>query len=167
MIASGLHAPPAHGVGRLFDGLGALILGRTRSAYEGQVAMAWNHAADPAERGRYPVALDVSCSPWVVDPRPLVRAAVGDLLAGRSAGTISGRFHRTLVAATAEVVRAAVLRLGRLPVLLTGGCFANPLLCEGLLNELGDLDVRIQRAVPSGDGGIALGQAVVADAQRR
>jgi len=90
---------------------------------------------------------------------------VEDLLAGRPAGTVSARFHRSLSAATAELVRAAAARHGRLPVVLTGGCFQNARLAEGVLEELGgDFAVYLHGQVPPGDGGIALGQALVADA---
>ncbi|HLK10613.1 MAG TPA: carbamoyltransferase HypF [Candidatus Binatia bacterium] len=168
MIAAGLNAPRAHGVGRWFDALGALVLGRAAARYEGEVAAAWNLAADPADRARYPFAVDLSGVPWAVDLRPLVRAAVADLLGGRPAGAISARFHNTLVAATAEVVRAAAARHGRLPVVLTGGCFQNPRLAEGVIAALGSgHTVYLHGAIPPGDGGIALGQALVADARVR
>jgi hydrogenase maturation protein HypF len=165
MIARGVQAPLAHGVGRYFDALGALVLGRSRSSYEGQVALAWNLAADPAETGRYRFEIDFAAAPWQLDLRPLVRDAVGDLLAGRTAATISGRFHNTLAAATAVLVRETARRTGRLPVVLTGGCFQNARLAEGVLAELAaEFDVRLHREVPPGDGGVSLGQALVADA---
>jgi hydrogenase maturation protein HypF len=155
MIARGLQVQRAHGVGRLFDGCGALVLGRAVAAYEGQVAAAWNHAVDPAERGRYPFTIDDG----VVDTRPMVRALACDL---DRPGVAAARFHNTLIAAGAELVRAAQRAHGALPIVATGGCFANPILAEGLVAELGD--VRLQRAVPPGDGGLALGQALVAAA---
>ena len=103
-----------------------------------------------------------------IDLRPLVRAAVADLLGGEATSTISGRFHNGLAAATADAVRTAALRVGRFPVVLTGGCFQNALLAEGVLARLGgDFDVRLHGHVPPGDGGIALGQALVADARCR
>jgi hydrogenase maturation protein HypF len=167
MIAGGLGSP-AHGVGRYFDALGALVLGRPRSHHEGDVALAWNLAADHAEAGEYPFAVDESSSPWTLDMRPLVRAVVGDLRAGRGAATISGRFHNTLAAATAAVVRAAAERAGRLPVVLSGGCFQNALLAERTLSHLApDFAVYLHHDVPPGDGGLALGQAVIADALTR
>jgi hydrogenase maturation protein HypF len=168
MIARGLNTPRAHGVGRYFDAFGSLFLGRPSSRYEGQVATAWNLAADPSEHGRYPFAIADAIQPWSVDLRPTTRAAVEDFHAGRSAATIAARFHGTLIAASAELVRAAVRVIGRVPVVLAGGCFQNPLLAEGILAELApELDVRLARAVPPGDGGLALGQAVVADAIAR
>jgi hydrogenase maturation protein HypF len=56
---------------------------------------------------------------------------------------------------------------GRLPVVLTGGAFQNPRLAEGVRGALADLDVRLHGEVPPGDGGIALGQALIADAMTR
>jgi hydrogenase maturation protein HypF len=166
MIERGLNAPFAHGAGRYFDALGALVLGRARASYEGQVALEWNLAADPGERGCYPFEIedgDLS----ELDLRPLVRAAVADLLAGVAAPAISARFHNTLAAATAELVRRAAARAGPLPVLLTGGCFQNARLAEQTLAALAPLPVLLHRDVPPGDGGLALGQALVADAVAR
>jgi hydrogenase maturation protein HypF len=57
---------------------------------------------------------------------------------------------------------------GRLPVVLTGGCFQNARLAEGVRTVLGRRhDVYLHRLVPPGDGGIALGQAVAAAAASR
>ncbi len=163
MIAGGFNAPLAHGVGRYFDALGAMVLGRALSRYEGQVALEWNLAADPGERGRY--AFEIEERGVVqLDLRPLVRAAVADLLAGVSPSAISGRFHNTLALATAELVRRAAARTGHLPVVLSGGCFQNARLTEEVLTALSPFPVHLHGEVPPGDGGIALGQALVADA---
>jgi len=165
MIAGGVNAPLASGLGRYFDALGAIGLGRTRASYEGQVAMAWDQAADAAERGIYPFAIDTTTTPWSIDLRATVRAAVDDLLSGRGAGIVSARFHEAVIAATAETVRLAARARAALPVVLTGGCFQNARLAEGVLRALApDFAVHLHERVPTGDGGIALGQAVVADA---
>jgi hydrogenase maturation protein HypF len=164
MLAQALNSPLARGAGRYFDAIGALVLGRAISGHEGQVAVALNQAAAPAEHGRYPFVLHDGL-PRELDLRPMVRAAVAELREGRPAEVISARFHNTLIAATSAMVRDAARELGRLPVVLTGGVFQNPWLAEGVLRELsGDFDVFLHEQIPCGDGGIALGQALVADA---
>jgi hydrogenase maturation protein HypF len=163
MIRTGVNTPRARGIGRFFDGIGSLGLARPMSTYEGQVAVAWNVAADDDERGSYPFAIEAG----EVDLRPLVRGAVEDLLAKVAPGIVSARFHGTLIAATVDRVRAAIAQHGRLPVVLTGGAFQNPRLTEGIRAGLTDLDVYTHGEVPPGDGGIALGQALVADAVAR
>jgi hydrogenase maturation protein HypF len=164
MAAKGFHAPLAHGAGRWFDALGALGLGRARSTYEGQVALEWNLAAgmEPAEA--YPFELGAEEAVLRVDLRPMVRAAVADLVGGVAAGRVSARFHETMAEAAAVTVRGALRDRGRLPVVLTGGCFQNERLVEGVLRRLPGALVLRHGEVPPGDGGVALGQAVVADA---
>jgi hydrogenase maturation protein HypF len=167
LLAAGVQTVPAHGVGRLFDGIGALVLALPHARYEGEVALRWNLAADPAERRRYPIALASGAGGLLeVDLRALVRAVVADLARGTGAATIAGRFHETLArAAEAQVARVAGERGERLPVALTGGCFQNALLVERVRERLGGAQrVLLHREIPPGDGGIAPGQAVVAAA---
>ena len=165
MIASGVHAPRSHGAGRYFDAIGALVLGRPQSAYEGQIALAWNGAADAREDGGYPFVVDHGTVPWSIDLRLMVHAILDDLANRVPAGIISARFHNTLVEATALAVESFAAAHGRLPVALSGGCFQNPRLAETLIARLAPrFDVYLNRRVPPGDGGIALGQAAVAAA---
>jgi len=165
MIERGLNAPLARGVGRYFDGFGALALGRPCSNYEGQVAITWDHIANDTVRDAYRFELDRSATPMEVDLRPAVRAAFGDLASGVSSGDISGRFHNTLVAATAEVAEELLAGLGDVPVALTGGVFQNARLTAGVSEKLANKNRLLRHSeVPPGDGGIALGQALIADA---
>jgi hydrogenase maturation protein HypF len=165
MIARRIQSPPAHGVGRYFDALGAIVLARPRAGYEGQVAMEWNFVADARETGAYPYVVNQRSTPWTIDLRALVRDAVGDSFHSRPASTISAKFHNTIADATAAVVRLIARRVGNLPVVLTGGCFQNALLTEAVLARLSsNLGVYRHRDVPPGDGGLALGQALVAGA---
>jgi hydrogenase maturation protein HypF len=165
MIATGHHAPLAHGAGRYFDAIGALVLSRPYAAFEGQIALAWNGAADDHERGGYPFIVDRSATPWSIDLRSMVRAIADDVAALEPAAIIAARFHNTLVEATAVAVESAAHVHGELPVALSGGCFQNPRLAESLLARLSPrFDVYLNRRVPPGDGGIALGQVAVAAA---
>lgn len=168
MLAGRFNAPLAHGAGRAFDAAAALALARPVARYEGQLALALDGAADEAEPGRYPFELDGSGAVTQLDLRPLWRALVADLRSGTGAGAISTRFHAALAAAGAALVRQAAARAGKLPVVLTGGCFQNAFLSERIATELsGSFEVYLHGHVPPGDGGLALGQALVADAVAR
>jgi hydrogenase maturation protein HypF len=172
MLAANLNAPLARGVGRYFDGIGALVLARSRASYEGQVAFDLNMAATVQESRAYEFDVDRSSPVMEIDFRPVVRRVVDEVVNGTPAGIISARFHNTLIEATAavarEVVGAFAGQRSRPAIVLTGGCFQNVRLAEGVVAALGqDHDVYVHRNVPPGDGGIALGQAVVAAASGR
>ena len=168
LVATGANAPRAHGVGRYFDAFGAIGLCRARATYEGQLAFDWNMlatAAPPRERGRYPFEIAREGTPWTVDLRPMVRGAVYELIGGEAPAIVAARFHNTIAAASAQIVRHASVLFGRLRVVLTGGCFQNALLTERTIEELTPVfRVCLHGQVPPGDGGIALGQAVAANA---
>ncbi|HSP34263.1 MAG TPA: carbamoyltransferase HypF [Thermoanaerobaculia bacterium] len=162
MIEGNVNAPKAHGLGRYFDALGAIGLGMPVARYEGEVAFRWNMAADDDERGRYPVVIRDGAHPWEIDLRPLMRAAVVDLIDGVSPATISARFHNTIAETSIEVGRGVLALRGDMPVVISGGCFQNARLAESMIDGLGR--VYINREIPPGDGGVALGQAVIANA---
>jgi hydrogenase maturation protein HypF len=165
LLAAGLNCPPAHGAGRAFDAAGALALARPISRFEGQVALALDAAAAPGAAEPYPFDLDATRPVEELDLRATWRALAADVAAGVAAAAVSARFHATLARAGAEQVRRAAARTGRLPVVLTGGCFQNGRLAEALLEGLsGAFPVYLPGEVPPGDGGLALGQAIVADA---
>jgi hydrogenase maturation protein HypF len=168
MIARNVNAPRARGVGRLFDALGAIALDMPDARYEGEVAFLWNVAAGDDERGVYPIVVREGVQPWEIDPRPMIKAAVLDLLRGVSPSIISARFHNTLAAVTIEVARAAAVSIGDAPIVLGGGCFQNARLTESITGALSATNrVFMNHEIPPGDGGIALGQAVIADALAR
>jgi hydrogenase maturation protein HypF len=165
MIERDLNSPRARGVGRYFDGFGALSLGRPVSTYEGQVAIAWDHVASDTVRDAYPFALDRSKSPMEVDFRPAVRAAFEDVVSEVSPEVVSGRFHNAVVTVTVEVVEALLAEVGNIPVGLTGGVFQNARLVAGIGEKLSNkIQLLRHGEVPPGDGGIALGQALIAGA---
>jgi hydrogenase maturation protein HypF len=171
MLAAEFNAPAVRGVGRYFDGIGALTLARGHARYEGQVAFELDMAADRREGGAYDFVVDASSPLLEIDFRPVVRGVVHDVIAAVDARLISARFHNTLAAAAAAVARRTAALLpgsGRRAIVLSGGCFQNVQLTERVVSQLaGDHDVYVHRRVPPNDGGIALGQALVASQQGR
>jgi hydrogenase maturation protein HypF len=158
MLARGINAPVTTSMGRLFDGIAALIGLRQIVSYEGQAAMRMEFAADERERDAYPMRF----SDGLLDWGDAVLAALTDYQAGATPATISARFHNGLVTAIVEIARSC----GEPRVALSGGCFQNRLLTERATAALRDagFDVLLHRQTPPNDGCVSLGQAVVAAA---
>ena len=177
MIARKIHCPQTSSCGRLFDAVAALTGVCQRVSYEAQAAMELETLASRAAAGSgapragpgYPMALERHDGRWQMGITPLVRAVVADLQKGTEAGAVAWRFHAGLAEswiAMAEAVRRDT-GLGR--VCLSGGSCNNRLLAERMetgLQERG-FEVFVHRQVPPGDGGLCLGQALVAAAQAR
>jgi hydrogenase maturation protein HypF len=115
----------------------------------------------------YPVRIELEGGRMVLDTRPVIAAVVADLLDGVPVAEVGGRFHRTLALAIAELATGVRDGTGLTRVCLGGGVFQNDLLLtqavEGL--EAAGFEVFVPREVPAGDGGIALGQVLVAGAR--
>jgi hydrogenase maturation protein HypF len=167
LVEHGLNTPPTSSAGRLFDAVAALVgvPGSRRTTYEGQAAVELELAANgPAGRG-YPFRLRPEGEGWVVETSGIIAAVVEDLLARRSAGAVSSSFHRTMaevVVASCEEIRAAG---GVSAVALSGGTFQNLLLLGQVLELLTGRGFTVyrHRRVPANDGGLSLGQAVLAN----
>jgi hydrogenase maturation protein HypF len=152
-------------MGRLFDAVAAICGLPPVISFEGQAAMALEFAADESEQAAYSFALpndDATRDVIVVDWEPVIRAVVADRAAGVPVGRISARFHNALAEMTAAIAHT-VARSG-MPIVLTGGCFQNALLSARVRSRLSaaGFQVYTHRQVPPGDGGLALGQLLVA-----
>ncbi|WP_109530099.1 carbamoyltransferase HypF [Nocardia aurea] len=158
-------APLTSSAGRLFDAVAALLGVRDTVTYEGQAAAGLERRADRGVRDGYPVTV---AGPWpvVIRSTDLVRAVAGDLRRGVPAGVIAARFHHGLADAVAAAVRMIAQATGLGTVALSGGVFGNLVLLGGVADRLraDGLRVLTHRRVPCNDGGISLGQAVVAAA---
>jgi hydrogenase maturation protein HypF len=170
-LARNIACVPASSAGRLFDAVASLAGVCHRAGYEAQAAielqaaasLAWEESEGPA----YAFGLapgSGSAIPALLDAAPVLRALVADLRRGVPAPLIAARFHRAVAAGVAAVCRLARADTGLSTVALTGGVFANALLDEECARRLASegFTVLRHRQVPPGDGGLALGQLVVA-----
>ena len=163
MIRAGVNSPLASSCGRLFDAMAAALgICRDRQSHEGEAASrleALVRPRDLASEAPYPMAVDE----WI-DPAPLWQAVMDDVHAQTPPEIMAARFHKGVAAAV--VAMASRLR-GFDTVALSGGCFQNAVLFELIESQLRDAGYRVlsHSAVPANDGGLALGQAVIAAAR--
>lgn len=163
-LAKGINAPLASSCGRLFDAAAAILGLRQTVSFEGQAAMELEMLADREVVGPYPFGLRREGDLLVFDPRPLVRALADAMLAGERVAVCAGRFHVTLAEMVRQVCLVLRARRGVEAAALSGGVFQNALLTTLVRKRLekAGFTVLTHALVPPNDGGIALGQAVVA-----
>jgi hydrogenase maturation protein HypF len=170
MIEKGVNAPVTTSAGRLFDAVASLLGIAQKTSFEGQSAMALEAAAfeawGEAESGRrepptcpFPLVVTPG-APAVLDWEPLLSYLLRRLSLGVPPSLLAAQFH----AALAEGIFAVARHAGARRVALTGGCFQNKLLTElaALRLEASGFEVLLHGAVPPNDGGIGLGQVLVA-----
>jgi hydrogenase maturation protein HypF len=176
MAEHGINSPVTSSAGRLFDAVAALLGVRDTVNYEGQAAIELEQAADPTEPGSYLARVAAlaggagsGLTPLLVSGADLVRGAADDLVAGVAAPVIAGRFHNGVAAAIVTVCARLREQTGLGVVALSGGVFQNLLLTGRVVTALTESGFRVLQhsRVPCNDGGISLGQAVVAGARDR
>jgi hydrogenase maturation protein HypF len=151
MLERGVNAPVTTSVGRLFDGIAALTGVADRNGFEGQAAMRLERLASGsrASEDAYPL----TGGDW----EPLIRELAAD-----PPQVAAVRFHNALAEWIVAVARTAGVR----QVVMSGGVFQNRYLVERAAARLEaqGFAVHTHQRVPANDGGIALGQAVLAGA---
>jgi len=166
-LASGVSTVGCTSMGRLFDAVASLLGVRHRIGYEAQAAIeleilaerAQSDSPSPGPTWRFRVGSDA-----VLDYRPVIRGLVDGLRAGVPHDRLARLFHEAVAEAVAECVAMIAAESGVRVVGLTGGVFQNVLLLRACRQRLvaDGLEVLVHQLVPPNDGGLALGQAVVA-----
>jgi hydrogenase maturation protein HypF len=174
MLRDGTNSPKASSCGRLFDAFAAAIgICRDKQAYEGEAAARVEAIVDQDEPLAYPFAirnLRGRALPYI-EPHPAWNAILRDIAQKIPPGRMAARFHKGLGDAIGSMVtKLADAEGGGAPrfdtVALSGGCFQNKVLLEEVSRRLRGCGVTIltHSRVPANDGGLALGQAVIAAA---
>jgi hydrogenase maturation protein HypF len=176
--------------GRLFDAVSAIAGVRLDVNYEGQAAIELEMISGEGIEDAYPVEVDctqidtmqidtiqidtmqidtMQIDTMQIDTRPIIRAVVADVLAGAGAPRIGAKFHNTIANGIVEMARRIRAKEKIHRVALSGGTFQNMRLLSrsvALLRAEG-FEVLLHSAVPANDGGLALGQAAIANEQLR
>ncbi len=147
-------------LGRLFDGVSALLLGVSTSSFEGEAAMQFESVCEPSKHGGYAFPLRDRNDLVEIDWVPMLDEFACDVESGVAPGVISSRFHLGL----AEAFRCVAERYRELPVVFSGGVFQNRVLVEAVAESFRDYPSRVilPGLVPVNDGGLAMGQLVAA-----
>jgi hydrogenase maturation protein HypF len=168
MATRGINSPVTSSAGRLFDAVAALLGVRDVINYEGQAAVELEQLADPAEAGSYQARMGDQ-TPFGISGCDLVRAAAEDIAGGVPREIVAARFHNGVAALIETGCLLLRERHGLATVALSGGVFQNLLLLHATVARLEARGFRVlvHSRVPCNDGGISLGQAVVAGARDR
>ena len=165
MIARKIQTVDTSSCGRLFDAVSSILGIRHETTYEGQAAIELEAAATQADES---YGFEISSSdPMQIDLHSTIRSLTADFLGGTSAGIVSARFHATMARVVVDVCTRIRQSSGLNRVCLSGGTFQNlHLLAQSTAGlRASGFEVYIHHRVPTNDGGLALGQAVIASAR--
>ena len=159
-VRTGFNTPKTSSAGRLFDGVAALIGLHQQISYEAQNAIALETIADPDEQSSYDFPLENG----QILVSPVIQAIVEDIKQKVAPAVISARFHNGLSACVVNVSQQIRSQTGLRQVALSGGVWQNKTLIRHTITALGEsgFDVFWPRKLPTNDGGVSFGQALVA-----
>jgi hydrogenase maturation protein HypF len=165
-----VNSPLTSSCGRLFDAVAAIAGIRNQVSYEAQAAIELEMAIMNAlSDDAYPFELLRSNGAALISTRPMFEALVEDVVSNRPVSEISRKFHNGLVKLFVDIAESLRDRTSLNRVCLSGGTFNNRYLTQKLVAELSaaGFEVFTQNEVPAGDGGLSLGQAMVAAHQNK
>lgn len=162
-LAKNINCPLSSGAGRLFDAVAAITGVCNQALFHAEAPMRLESVIDPAEQGRYDYTLHT------LSFLPAIQQICQEVMNNVPVSAISARFHNTIAAASLATVDRISKETGISKVVLSGGSFQNKYLFERMVSDLqsAGFTVITHRQVPCNDGGLALGQLVVAGWQRR
>ncbi|MFO7574008.1 MAG: hypothetical protein R6W67_02480 [Bacteroidales bacterium] len=165
LVEKGINTADYSSAGRLFDAVAAITGLNHESSFHAEAPMRLESAIDSDIDGSY----DFDINEGVISFGEMVYSLVSDVINGRPAGEISAMFHNCVANAIVTGVEYASGQTGISEVALSGGTFQNKYLTEMVMRELlsRKFVVYYHRNIPPNDGGLALGQVMVAAAMRK
>jgi len=164
LINKRINSPLTSSAGRLFDAVSALLGIREKISYEGQAAIELEMLAEEGYKGRYNYDLENQNSKIIINPAKIFQGIINDLNRREKIPVISAKFHNTIAEIISDVASRIREKYGLNRVVLSGGVFQNMVLLRASVDKLRvkKFEVYTHHRVPTNDGGISLGQAVIA-----
>ncbi|KKM00080.1 hypothetical protein LCGC14_1808030, partial [marine sediment metagenome] len=169
LIEKKINSPLTSSMGRLFDAVASIIGLRDEVNYEGQAAIELEMLASKQEKGDYPFEVFLRGEELIIDPCPIIRAVIDDLNKDKTRDIIAARFHNSVSSIILKICQLLREKRGLNIVALSGGVFQNIYLLErtfSLLEKAG-FETYTHQHVPANDGGISLGQAIIAHYRKK
>jgi len=165
MVNKKINSPLTSSLGRLFDGVASIIGIRNQVYFEGQAAMELEMLATGQADSIYDYEW-ITTEGHQILTRPIIQGVVNDMVNGIHPSVISRKFHQTLIQMFSDLCAVIRKKSGLKRVVLSGGVFQNSILLTGLIKVLEKENFKVfsHTQVPANDGGISLGQALVAAA---
>lgn len=164
-----LNSPLTSSMGRLFDAVASFIGIRNEITYEAQAAIEMEVLSKPfiSVAKPYPYVMEETSGGKMIRLKELLSAIVQDVRASESVGMIGARFHQTMADIAMDICERAREMTNLNEVALSGGVWQNQILFDLIRDALrqNGFVVYFHQQVPSNDGGLALGQAVIANFQ--
>lgn len=163
MLKNNINCPLTSSAGRLFDATSALLGVCREATYHSEAPMMLESISSQNEKEHY--NFDISDH---ISFKPTFAEMIEDLKNGFDISIIGGKFHNTIIEIILQVVISVNNKTNINKVALSGGTFQNSILLEKAIHKLSKagFSCYTQSAVPSNDGGLALGQLAIA-AKRR
>lgn len=163
MTKKNINSPITSSCGRLFDAVAAMSSGRQTIHYEAQAAIELMQAFESTNVRPFSFMIEQNINHKEILLQPIIRSVVRSIQNNESFSKISSRFHTTLIKIFVEIAKDARGETGINDIALSGGVFQNMVLFEHtiLALEKASFKVYTHSQVPTNDGGISLGQAMI------
>lgn len=164
MIDANINCPETSSMGRFFDAVSSLIGIRNFITYEGQAAIDLENSASQKSLDFYDYDVDQD-QQYIVKTEKIIAGIIKDKFLGEQASVISDKFHNTIIKFSKEICSLIRNDTNINEVALSGGVFQNLYLLKNLVNELENENfiVYTNKVIPTNDGGVALGQIIIAN----
>lgn len=163
ILENDINCPPASSIGRLFDGISAILNIKRKASYEGQGAIAVENSSHETD-DIYEYQIENKNGMYLFDWRPMIKGIICDIKDNKDKGMLAAKFMNTLICMAVEISKLIKSDTGLDRIVLSGGVFQNMYLLKRLKAKLehDGFKVYTHRRISTNDEGISIGQIMIA-----